>query len=98
MFVSDQRSNQTKPGDNQPMVFEHSTAAQRVLFGSDKAGEFLTAELGRLGSTRPMIITGGSAEQAAREITAQLEPVVERGGPARPGGARGEGACGGVGR
>ncbi|PZP19550.1 MAG: maleylacetate reductase, partial [Kocuria rhizophila] len=56
------------------MVFEHSTAAQRVLFGSDKAGEFLTAELGRLGSTRPMIITGGSAERAAREITARLEP------------------------
>lgn len=74
MFVSDQRSGATQPGDNQPMVFEHSTAAQRVLFGSDKAGEFLATELERLGSTRPMIITGGSAEQAAREITARLEP------------------------
>ncbi len=74
MFVSDQRSGDTKPGDNQPMVFEHVTAAQRVVFGSDKAGEFLAAELERLGSTRPMVITGGSAEQAAREITSRLEP------------------------
>ncbi|MDO5368145.1 MAG: hypothetical protein Q4E95_10940, partial [Kocuria sp.] len=72
--MSDQRSGDTKPGDNQPMVFEHVTAAQRVVFGSDKAGEFLAAELERLGSTRPMVITGGSAEQAAREITSRLEP------------------------
>lgn len=74
MFVSDQRSGDTKPGDNQPMVFEHLTAAQRVVFGSDKAGEFLAAELERLGSTRPMVITGGSAEQAARDITSRLKP------------------------
>lgn len=74
MFVSDQQSGDTKPGENQPMVFEHGTAAQRVMFGSDKAGEFLAAELERSGSTRPMIITGGSAEQAAREITSRLEP------------------------
>lgn len=74
MFMSDQRSGETNPGDGQPMVFEHSTAAQRVLFGSDKAGEFLATELDRLGSTRPMIFTGGSAEQGARDITARLEP------------------------
>ena len=72
--MSDQRSGDTKPGDNRPMVFEHYTAAQRVLFGSDKAGEYLAAELERLGSARPMIITGGSAEESARRLTAQLEP------------------------
>src|SRR5699024_9241950 len=74
MFVSDQRSGDTKPGENQPMVFEHSTAAQRVMFGSDKAGEFLAAELERSGNTRPMVITGGSAGQTAHEITSRLEP------------------------
>lgn len=52
MFVSDRRSSDTEPGDNQPMVFE----------------------LERSGSTSPMIVTGSSAEQAAREITVRLEP------------------------
>lgn len=72
--MSDQRSGDAKPGENRPMVFEHTMAAQRVLFGSGKSGEFLAAELARLGSTRPMIITGGSAEQAAHNMTARLEP------------------------
>lgn len=37
MPVSDRRSGETEPGENQPMVFEHVTAAQRVVFGSGKA-------------------------------------------------------------
>lgn len=76
MFMNDQRSGASGPASDQPMVFEHSTAAQRVLFGSDRAGVFLAAELERLGSARPMIITGGSAEDSARNITAQLEPAL----------------------
>lgn len=41
-----------------PLVFEHETKAQRVLFGSGRAAGHLTAEIARLGSRTPLVLAG----------------------------------------
>jgi maleylacetate reductase len=41
-----------------PLVFEHETRAQRVLFGSGRAAGHLASETARLGSRTPLVIAG----------------------------------------
>lgn len=59
-----------------PMVFEHTTLGQRVLFGSGKAAERLVAELDRLGATRPMIIAGEHEAELVRQVAERAQPAL----------------------
>ncbi|QCU79688.1 maleylacetate reductase (plasmid) [Citricoccus sp. SGAir0253] len=54
------------------MTFEHTTLGQRVLFGTGQAAEHLTAELDRLGATRPMVIAGERVQAEAWSATAGI--------------------------
>ena len=60
----------------QPMVFEHTTLAQRVLFGTGKAAEYLVGELESLGAQRPMLIAGEAEAQLAEQVASRIEPAV----------------------
>jgi maleylacetate reductase len=41
---------------DRPIVFEHVTRGQRVLFGAGQAARHLAAEIDRLGAQAPMVI------------------------------------------
>jgi maleylacetate reductase len=38
------------------LIFEHETKGQRVLFGADRAAEYLAAEIARFGASAPFVI------------------------------------------
>lgn len=57
----------------EPLVFEHRTRPQRVLFGSGRAPDHLRAELWRRGAARPMAVVTGSADAAARRLLDGVE-------------------------
>ncbi|MCX2750054.1 maleylacetate reductase [Arthrobacter sp. MI7-26] len=54
------------------LVFDHLTLGQRVLFGSGKASEHLTAEVVRLAARRVMVIAASSEVEIARSITSGI--------------------------
>jgi len=58
------------------MSFEHITLGQRVLFGTGQAAGHLTAELERLGATRPMVIAGEPERALAEQATARITPAL----------------------
>lgn len=55
------------------LEFSHRTLGQRVLFGAGQAASHLAEEVERLGSQRVMVITSGSAQDAAKQITQQID-------------------------
>lgn len=55
------------------LEFSHRTLGQRVLFGAGQAGNHLADEVERIGSQRVMVITSGSARDAAKQITQQID-------------------------
>jgi maleylacetate reductase len=59
------------------MHFVHDTLPQRVCFESGQAGPTLAREVGELGAERVMVISSGSQNELAAEITADL-PVALR--------------------
>jgi len=59
------------------MQFVHDTLPQRVCFESGQAGATLRREIGELGAERVMVISSGSQNELAGEITADL-PVALR--------------------
>lgn len=61
-------SEQQSARSAEPLVFEHETLGQRVVFGSGKAGEYLASELGRLGASRPMVIASQGETVRARGV------------------------------
>lgn len=58
------------------MTFDHTTLGQRVLFGTGRSAENLAAEIDRIGASRPMVISGGSARESARRLSADINPVL----------------------
>lgn len=58
------------------MVFEHATQAQRILFGTGRAADYLAAELESLGASRPMVIMGRSQSRRAERVMRGVEPAV----------------------
>lgn len=60
-----------------PLSFEHRSRHQKVCFGTGQARNHLTAEVGRIGATRILLIATGSASESATVLTAGL-PVVAR--------------------
>lgn len=63
------------------IAFDHTTSAQRVLFGSGRAAEHAAAVIEGLGAQRVLLVSSGSAARAADEIAARL-PVAARIGEA----------------
>ena len=59
------------------MQFVHDTLPQRVCFESGQAEATLRREIGEIGAERVMVISSGSQNELAGEITAEL-PVVLR--------------------
>lgn len=60
------------PRATPPLVFDHVTLGQRVLFGSGRAGENLRAEVLRRGAERVMVIAGGADRAIADAVVADL--------------------------
>ncbi len=64
-----------------PIVFEHETKGQRVLFGSGRAAGHLGDEIQRLGSRTPLVIAGtrqqGLIESAGLAGAATYRRIVE---------------------
>lgn len=58
------------------MTFEHTTLGQRVLFGTGRAAEHVTAEIGRLGVSRPMVIAADPERSLAEAATAGVTPML----------------------
>lgn len=63
------------------IAFDHTTSAQRVLFGTGRAAEHAQAAIEDLGAQRVLLISSGSAAGAAEEIAARV-PVAARIGEA----------------
>ncbi|MBL5972268.1 MAG: maleylacetate reductase [Candidatus Leucobacter sulfamidivorax] len=63
------------------IAFDHTTSAQRVLFGTGRAAEHAQAAIEGLGAQRVLLISSGSAARAAEEIAARV-PVAARIGEA----------------
>lgn len=59
-----------------PMVFEHTTMGQRVLFGTGKAPQYLAEELERLGASRPMVIAGEAEAALAQQVAEKIRPAI----------------------
>lgn len=59
------------------LSFSHEALPQRVVFASGGAAAALAAEVGRLGSTRVMLISAGSGAKVAEQIAPGL-PVAVR--------------------
>jgi maleylacetate reductase len=59
--------------------FEHVSLGQRVLFGSGKAAENLTAEVARFDAKRVMVIASGAGAQVAADVSAGIEVAVNYG-------------------
>nr|WP_300047124.1 maleylacetate reductase [uncultured Nocardioides sp.] len=57
------------------MRFDHETLGQRVRFGSGEAQQNLAAEVGRLGASRVLVLSGAEEREIADRVTAGL-PVV----------------------
>ena len=55
------------------MTFEHTTLAQRVLFGAGRATENLAAEVQRLGATRVMTIASEFERRLAEQIGQDID-------------------------
>lgn len=62
-----------------PLVFDHRTLAQRVLFGSGAAAAHVAAEVGRLGAARVMLITGAHEREPALRVTAGIDVALHLG-------------------
>jgi maleylacetate reductase len=54
------------------LQFEHETLGQRVLFGANKAAEYLEQEVHRLGAERIMLIASPRAHDVAMQLTRNL--------------------------
>ena len=63
------------------IAFDHTTFAQRVLFGTGRAAEQVQAAIEDLGAKRVLLISSGSAAGAAERIAVRV-PVVARIGEA----------------
>lgn len=63
------------------IAFDHTTSAQRVLFGTGRAAEHAQTAIEDLGAQRVLLISSGSAAGAAEEIAARV-PVAARIGEA----------------
>lgn len=63
------------------IAFDHTTSAQRVLFGTGRAAEHAQAAIEDLGAQRVLLISSGSAARAAEAIAARV-PVAARIGEA----------------
>ncbi|UZX03313.1 maleylacetate reductase [Arthrobacter sp. CDRTa11] len=58
------------------VTFEHVTLGQRVLFGAGKAAAHLSAEVGRLGAGRVMVIAGSSEAPLVEKLCAGIDVVL----------------------
>ncbi|MGF9660781.1 maleylacetate reductase [Arthrobacter crystallopoietes] len=56
--------------------FEHITLGQRVLFGSGKSAEHLSAEVSRVGASRTMVIASEFERSMAETATAGISPAL----------------------
>jgi maleylacetate reductase len=56
-----------------PLVFEHVTLGQRVLFGAGKAAEHLAAEVSQVGARKLMVIAAASESGISRQVTAGID-------------------------
>jgi maleylacetate reductase len=54
------------------LVFAHETLGQRVLFGTGRAGENLSAEVSRLGAKRVMVIASEAEATVAAKVAASI--------------------------
>lgn len=59
-----------------PLVFEHRSLAQRVLFGSGAAAEHLRGEVERRGARRTMVVVTPSAAEVARRLLEGVDVAV----------------------
>lgn len=57
-----------------PMIFEHTTLGQRVMFGTGKAAEYVAAEIDRLDASRPMVIAAEPERALAERAAARIAP------------------------
>lgn len=75
--MSGQPSRQGRPSRSptgpDAVLFEHEFHAQRVLFGSGKAGEYLTREIKRQAGNRVMVIASAGELARAEEILVGLD-------------------------
>lgn len=55
------------------LTFEHTTLGQRVLFGSGRAAEHVSAEAGRLGASKIMVIASDFELPMAREVASNID-------------------------
>lgn len=55
-----------------PVIFEHQSYAQRVVFGEGTARTRLSAEVERLGAQRVLLVAAPSAQAQAASLTASL--------------------------
>jgi maleylacetate reductase len=58
------------------LVFKHETLGQRVLFGSGRAAEHLTAEVARLGAERVMVIASPSGRALAEKVASGTKVIL----------------------
>lgn len=62
-----------------PLVFDHRTLGQRVLFGTGAAAANTAAEARRLGAASVMLITGGRERDQAARVTAGIDVALHHG-------------------